>query len=100
MKINSETHYLWRTVDNEDEMLESFVTKHRDHLAALKLLGKIMKRRGYSHVLITDKLHFHGAAMKVICNADRQEVGRWLTNRAENSKLPFQRGERVILRFR
>jgi len=38
--------------------------------------------------------------MKIIGNADRQETGRWLNNRAENSHLPFRRRERAILRFR
>ena len=33
-------------------------------------------------------------------NADRQEVGRWLNNRAENSHQPFRRRERVMERFR
>ncbi len=28
-------HYLWRTVDHEGEVLESFVTKRRDKKAAL-----------------------------------------------------------------
>ena len=30
VKINGETHYLWRAVDHEGEVLESFVTKRRD----------------------------------------------------------------------
>jgi putative transposase len=38
--------------------------------------------------------------MKVIGNADRQETGRWLNNRAENSHQPFRRRERALLRFR
>jgi len=29
----------------------------------------------------------YGAAMKEIGNADQQETGRWLNNRAENSHL-------------
>ena len=32
--------------------------------------------------------------------ADRQEVGRWKNNRAENSHQPFRRRERAMLRFR
>ena len=32
--------------------------------------------------------------------AERQETGRWLNNRAENSHLPFRRRERAMLRFR
>lgn len=35
VKINGERHYLWRTVDHEGEVLESFVTKKRDKKAAL-----------------------------------------------------------------
>ena len=38
--------------------------------------------------------------MKQLGNADRQEVGRWLNNRAENSHLPLRRRERAMQRFR
>jgi len=48
-----------------------------------------MKRYGPPHVIVTDLLRSYGAAMKVIGNADRQETGRWLNNRAENSHQPF-----------
>ena len=34
VKINGATHYLWRAVDQEGEVLESFVTKKRDKKAA------------------------------------------------------------------
>jgi putative transposase len=100
VKINGERHYLWRAVDHEGEVLESFVTKTRDKKAALKFLKKSMKRHGRPHVLVTDKLRSYGAAMKDIGNAKRQETGRWQNNRAENSHLPFRRRERAMLRFR
>ncbi len=100
VKINGETHYLWRAVDHEGEVLESYVTKRRDRKAALKFLRKTMKRYGRPHVIVTDLLRSYGAAMKVIGNADKQETGRWLNNRAENSHLPFRRRERAMLRFR
>jgi putative transposase len=35
VKINGEMHYLWRAVDHEGEVLESYVTKTRDKAAAL-----------------------------------------------------------------
>lgn len=100
VKINGEQHYLWRAVDHEGEVLESFVTKTRDKKAALKFLKKSMKRHGRPHVFVTDKLRSYGAALKEIGAADRQETGRWLNNRAENSHLPFRRRERAMLRFR
>jgi putative transposase len=38
--------------------------------------------------------------MKVIGNADKQETGRWLNNRTENSHPLFRRRERAMLRLR
>ena len=43
VKIRGERHYLWRAVDHEGEVLESFVAKNRDKAAALKFLKKAMK---------------------------------------------------------
>lgn len=40
MKINGEMHYLWRAVDQEGEVLESYVTKTRDKVAALRFMKK------------------------------------------------------------
>ena len=100
VKINGERHYLWRAVDREGEELESFVTKRRDNKVALKFLRKSMRRHGSPEVLVTDKLRSDGAAMTVIGNAERQDTGRWLNNRAENSHQPFRRRERAMLRFR
>jgi putative transposase len=97
--INGETHYLWRAVDHEGKVLESYVTKRRDRKAAFKFLRKTMKRHGSADVFVTDKLRSYGAAMKEIGNADLQETGRWLNNRAENSHQPFRRRERAMLRF-
>ncbi|EDZ40466.1 transposase [Rhodobacteraceae bacterium HTCC2083] len=84
VKINGETHYLWRAVDHEGEVLESYVTKRRDRKVALKFLKKTMKRFGPAHVIVTDLLRSYGAAMKDIGNEQRQETGRWKNNRAEN----------------
>lgn len=100
LKINGETHYLWRAVDHEGEILESYVTKRRDRKAALKFLGKSMKRYGQPEIIVTDKLRSYGAAMKDIGTVTKQETGRWVNNRAENSHLPFRRRERAMLRFR
>jgi putative transposase len=85
VRINGEQHYLWRAVDQEGEVLESFVTKRRDRKAALKFLRKAMKRYGRPEVIVTDLLRSYRAAMKIIGNAGHQETGRWKNNRAENS---------------
>ena len=100
VKINGETHYLWRAVDHEGEVLESYVTKRRDRKAALKFLKKTMRNFGAPNIIVTDKLRSYGAAMKIVGNAKKQETGCWLNNRVENSHLPFRRRERAMLRFR
>ncbi len=91
VRVNGETYYLWRAVDHEGEVLQVFVTKKRDSKAALRFLRKAMKRYGRPEAIVTDKLRSYHAAMKVIGNAERQENGRWLNNRAENSHQPLRR---------
>ena len=100
VRINGKTHYLWRAVDHEGEVLEVFVTKRRNRNAALRFLRKAMKRYGRPEVIVTDRLRSYRAAMKVIGNAERQVTGRWLNNRAENSHQPFRRRERAMVKFR
>jgi putative transposase len=100
VKITGETHYLWRAVDHEGEVLEAFVSKRRDRKAALIFLKKIMKRYGQPHVIVTERLHSYRAAMKVIDNESAQEVGRWRNNRCENLHLPFRRREYAMIKFR
>ena len=100
MRINGEMHYLRRAVDHEGEILESLVTKKRDKSAALAFFRKTLKRHGKPEVIVTDGLRSYPAAMREIGNLDRQEMGCWLNNRAENAHLPFRRRERAMLRFR
>ena len=100
VKINGETHYLWRAVDHEGEVLEVFASKRRDRKAALKFLKRTMKRYGRPRTIVTDRLRSYGAAMMAIGNAATQECGRWLNNRAENSHQPFRRRERAMAKFR
>jgi putative transposase len=100
VKINGVTHYLWRAVDHEGEVLESVVTKTRDRRAALKLLKKSIKRHGRPESIVTDRLRPNGAALKDLGRGDDREMGPWLNNRAENSHLTFRRRERATLRFR
>ncbi len=100
VRINGQMHYIWRAVDHEGEVLESFVTKRRDRIAALKFLKKAMKRYGRPDVIVTDKLRSYRATMTVIGNEARQETGRWVNNRVENSHQPFRRREKAMAKFR
>jgi len=100
VRINGKSHYLWRAVDHEGEVLDIFATKHRDRKAALSFLKRAVKRHGQPLSVVTDSLRSYRAAMKVIGVHRRQECGRWLNNRAENSHQPFRRREGAMARFR
>ncbi|MDX3899739.1 MAG: DDE-type integrase/transposase/recombinase [Sphingobium sp.] len=49
VKINGEMVYLWRAVDHEGEILESYVTKTRDKKAALAFMKKALQKFASVH---------------------------------------------------
>jgi putative transposase len=100
VKVGGEMRYLWRAVDQEGEVLESYVTKTRDTDAALRFIKRAMKRHGRVEAIITDGLRSYKAALAELGCTEKQEVGRWANNLVENSHLPFRRRERAMLRFR
>ena len=53
--------YLWRAVDHEGEVLETYVTKSRDKKAALAFMKKAFKRHGSPEAITTDGLALTGA---------------------------------------
>jgi putative transposase len=100
VKVGGETHYLWRAIDQEGEILESFVTKTRDKAAALTFIRKALKRHGSPAAITTDGLRSYKAAMTELGNADKQHIGRHANNRIEGSHTPLRRRERAMFRFR
>ncbi|WP_236555154.1 IS6 family transposase [Novosphingobium sp. 9U] len=99
-KLNDEMVYLWRAVDHEGEVLESYIIKTRDKAAALSFMKKALKRHGSPETITTDGLRSCCAAMNELGNCEKQEVGRRANNRVENSHLPFRRRKSAMLRFR
>ena len=66
--------------------------------AMLTFMKKALKRHGSPATIDTGGLKLDGVATRKIGNADKQEVDRWINNRAENGRQPFRRRERAILR--
>jgi len=81
VKLNGEMVYLWRAIDHEGEILESYVTKMRDKEAALGSMKKALKGHVSPDAITTDGLRSYRAAMNDLGNAAKQEVGRWANNR-------------------
>ena len=56
VKIDGETHYMWRTIDHEGEVLDSNVTNSRDKAVVLKFLKSVMRNYGRQIEIVNDGL--------------------------------------------
>ena len=93
--------WLWRAVDDEGEVLDLLVQRRRDKAAAVKLMRKLLKKKGFApEVLVIDKLRSYGAAKSEIGLSARHDQGLRANNRAENSHQPTRRRERKMQRFK
>ncbi len=65
--IGGRRHYLWRAVDQDGDVLDILVQRHRDKRAAKRFFHKLLKGLRYSpRIIVTDKLRSYGAAKKEI----------------------------------
>jgi putative transposase len=101
VKIAGRSNWLWRAVDHHGAVLEEILQSRRDKRAAKRLLVKLMKRWGFvPKRIVTDKLSSYGAAKREVAPGLDHWSHKGLNNRAENSHLPFRKGERVMQEFR
>ncbi len=101
LKINGETRYLWRAVDQDGTVLDILVQRRRDQRAAKKFFRKLLKGLAYvPRVLITDKLASYRAAKREVLPGVEHRQHRYLNNRAENSHQPTRQRERRMGRFK
>ena len=71
VSINGRQLYVWRAVDSEGEVLDILVQPRRDRKAALKLMRKLLKKRGVTpDSIVTDRLQLC-AARTWVCAATR-----------------------------
>jgi putative transposase len=93
--------WLWRSVDDEGEVLDLLVQRQRDKAAAVKLMRKLLKKQGFApDVMVTDKLRSYDAAKAELGLSARHEQGLRKNNRAENSHQPTRRRERKMQRVK
>jgi len=99
--IRGTRYWLWRTVDNEGEVLDFLVQRRRDAKAAAKLMKKLLKRQGFAPTrIVTDKLPSYRSAFRDIGLTAIHDQDLRANNRAENSHQPVRRRERKMQRFK
>ncbi len=81
IKINGITHYLWRAVDQQGNVLDILVQSRRNAKAAKRFFRKLLKGLRYvPRVLVTDQLASYQVAHRGIvkllarCGAARQDT--------------------------
>ena len=101
LTINGERHYLWRAVDQDDNVLDILVQHRRNKQAAKKFFRKLLKGLTYvPRVIITDKLKSYGAAKREILRGVEHRQSRYLNNRCENSPRPTRQRARRMQGFK
>ena len=88
--------YLWRAVDDEGEVLDLVVQRHRDNDAAMRLLARLLRNPPVEPERITtDGLASYGSAFRELGLTRLGRPGRIRENNCiGNSHLPIRRRER------
>ena len=85
--INGVRHYLWRAVDQDNNVIDILVQKRRDKGAAKRFFRKMLKHQGQSpRRMVTDKLKSYGAARKEVMPSVAHCQDRYTNNRAEQER--------------
>jgi putative transposase len=101
IRINGETYYLWRAVDQDGNVLDILVQRRRDKNAAKKFFCKLLKRLQYvPRVIITDKLGSYSAAKAAAMPGVEHRRHKGLNNRVEHAHQPTRIRERGMRRFK
>jgi len=95
----------WRAVDEHGAVLDVFLQRHRDTLAATSFFQRLLGEYDVPETVCTDKLASYGAAIRelpVLDDVDHQQVIRAArcNNLIEQSHRPTRRQERSQLGFR
>ena len=101
MTINDERHYLWRAVDQDDNILDILVQSSRNKQAAKKFFRTLHKGLTYvPQLIITEKLRSYGAAKREILPGVAHRQSRYFNNGCENSHRPTRQRERRMQGFK
>ena len=101
IKINGIQHYLWRAVDQDGEVVDIFLQKRRDGVAAKRFFKRLLKKnRGEPRKIVTDKLRSYGVAHRELIPDSIHDTSQYANNRSELSHQPTRVRERGMRKFK
>ena len=99
--IRGERHYLWRAVDQDGDVIDILVQRHRNARAAKRFFRKLLKGQGsLPWRLVTDRLRSYSAAHRNVMPSVAHDTSRYANNRAEISHQPTRQRERHMRGFK
>jgi putative transposase len=101
IKIDGIQHYLWRSVDQDGEVIDVFLQKRRDGDAAKRFFKRLLRKsQGEPRKIVTDKLRSYGVAHRELIPDTIHDTSQYANNRAELSHQPTRVRERGMRKFK
>ena len=101
VKMNGKQYYLWRAVDQDGEVVDVFLQKHRDGAAAKRFFKRLLQsHRGEPRKIVTDKLSSYGVAHRELIPDAIPDTSQYANNRVEQSHEMTRVRERGIRKFK
>lgn len=92
--------YVWRAVDQDHNVIDILVQRHKDKRAVLWFFRKMLKRQGMApRRLVTDKLRYAAAKRELLPSVVHCQ-NRYANNRAEASHQSLRQREQRMRRFK
>ena len=101
VRIGGEQHYLWRAVDQDGEVVDIFLQRRRNGVAAKRFFKRLLKsHQSEPRKIVTDKLRSYGVAHRELIPDSIHATSQYANNRSELSHQPTRVRERVMRRFK
>ena len=101
IRIKGQQQYLWRTVDQDGDVIDILVQPRRDQRAAERFFRRLLRGQGKEPFrIVSDKLGSYSAALRTILSEVSHSTERYANNRAEVSHQSTRQRERQMRRFK
>ena len=101
VKINGKQHYLWRSVDQDGEVVDVYLQARRDGAAAKRFLNRLLRSHGGDPgKIVTDKSRSYGVAHRELIPETIHSTTQYENNRAEQSHESTWVQEQCMRRFK
>lgn len=101
VKINGKQHYLWRTVDQDGEVVDVYLQAKRDGNAAKRFFRRLLRSHSSDpRKIVTDKLRSYGVAHRELIPETIHSTQQYENNRAEQSHEATRVRERGMRKFK